>query len=192
MQKNYDKCLETILHHEGGYVNHPKDPGGETNLGVTKRVYEEHGGTKDMKDLTVEDVAPIYKKGYWDKMKGDELPDGLDLCVFDFGVNAGPGRAAKYLQTMIGTVADGGIGPNTLAKLKEYVNANGLAKSIDNYQEARQAYYEKLSTFDTFGKGWTRRVDETTQLAKTMISWIDKPFKVERDKLNDMYAKKGI
>ena len=170
MQANYDKCLETILHHEGGYVNHPKDPGGETNLGVTKRVYEEFGGTKDMKDLTVEDVAPIYKKGYWDKMKGDDLPTGLDLCVFDFGVNAGPGRAAKYLQTMIGTVADGGIGPNTLAKLKEYVDEHGLAKSIDNYQEARQAYYEKLSTFDTFGRGWTRRVDETTQLAKTMIS----------------------
>ena len=170
MQANYDKCLETILHHEGGYVNHPKDPGGETNLGVTKRVSEEFGGTKDMKDLTVEDVAPIYKKGYWDKMKGDELPNGLDLCVFDFGVNAGPGRAAKYLQTMIGTVADGGIGPNTLAKLKEYVDEHGLAKSIDNYQEARQAYYEKLSTFATFGRGWTRRVDETTQLAKTMIS----------------------
>ena len=170
MQANYDKCLETILHHEGGYVNHPKDPGGETNLGVTKRVYEEFGGTKDMKDLTVEDVAPIYKKGYWDKMKGDDLPNGLDLCVFDFGVNAGPGRAAKYLQTMIGTVADGGIGPNTLAKLKEYVDEHGLAKSIDNYQEARQAYYEKLSTFATFGRGWTRRVDETTQLAKTMIS----------------------
>ena len=170
MKSNYDKCLETILHHEGGYVNHPKDPGGETNLGVTKRVYEEFGGTKDMKDLTVEDVAPIYKKGYWDKMKGDDLPNGLDLCVFDFGVNAGPGRAAKYLQTMIGTVADGGIGPNTLAKLKEYVDEHGLAKSIDNYQEARQAYYEKLSTFATFGRGWTRRVDETTQLAKTMIS----------------------
>ena len=170
MQANYDKCLETILHHEGGYVNHPKDPGGETNLGVTKRVYLEHGGTKDMKDLLVEDVAPIYKKGYWDKMKGDELPNGLDLCVFDFGVNAGPGRSAKYLQTMIGTVADGGIGPNTLAKLREYVEEHGLATAIDNFQEARQEYYEKLSTFDTFGKGWTRRVDETTQLAKTMIS----------------------
>ena len=170
MQANYDKCLETILHHEGGYVNHPKDPGGETNLGVTKRVYEEFGGTKDMKDLTVEDVAPIYKKGYWDKMKGDELPNGLDLCVFDFGVNAGPGRAAKYLQTMIGTVADGGIGPNTLAKLKEYVDANGLEKCIEDYQGARQSYYEKLSTFSTFGKGWTRRVDETTELALSMIS----------------------
>ena len=62
MQKNYDKCLETILHHEGGYVNHSKIPGGETNLGVTKRVYEEHGGTKDMKDLTVEDVATQFIK----------------------------------------------------------------------------------------------------------------------------------
>ena len=170
MQKNYQPSLEMILHHEGGYVNHPRDPGGETNLGVTKRVYEEHGGEKDMKDLTVEDVAPIYKKGYWDKMKGDELPNGLDLCVFDFGVNAGPGRSAKYLQTMIGTVADGGIGPNTLKAVEAYVSEHGIDKSIENFQEARQGYYEKLSTFATFGKGWTRRVDETTQLAKMMIS----------------------
>ena len=169
MQSNYDKCLETILHHEGGYVNHPKDPGGETNLGVTKRVYEEFGGTKDMKELTVEDVAPIYKKGYWDKMKGDDLPSGLDLCVFDFGVNAGPGRSAKYLQTMIGTVADGGIGPNTLKAVDAYVEEHGIEKAVENFQEARQGYYEKLSTFDTFGKGWTRRVTETTELAKSFI-----------------------
>ena len=169
MQENYDKCLKAILHHEGGYVNHPKDPGGETNLGVTKRVYEEFGGTKDMKELTVEDVAPIYKKGYWDKMKGDDLPSGLDLCVFDFGVNAGPGRSAKYLQTMIGTVADGGIGPNTLKAVDAYVEEHGIEKVVENFQEARQGYYEKLSTFDTFGKGWTRRVTETTELAKSFI-----------------------
>ena len=169
MKSNYEKCLETILHHEGGYVNHPKDPGGETNLGVTKRVYQEHGGTKDMKDLLVEDVAPIYKKGYWDKMKGDDLPGGLDLCVFDFGVNAGPGRAAKYLQTQIGTVADGGIGPNTLAKLEEYIRENGEHEAVKKYQEMRQKYYESLSTFATFGKGWTRRVDETTKLALDLI-----------------------
>ena len=165
MNKNYDKCLETILHHEGGYVNHPEDPGGETNLGVTKRVYQEWGGTKDMKDLTFDDVAPIYKKNYWDKMKCDDLPSGLDLCVFDFGVNAGPGRAAKYLQTLIGTVADGGIGPNTLAKLKEYTDKTGVKETITNYQNERQRYYEKLSTFKTFGRGWTRRVEETTKLA---------------------------
>ena len=165
MKNNYDKCLETILHHEGGYVNHPQDPGGETNLGVTKRVYQEWGGTKDMKDLTFDDVAPIYRKNYWDKMKGDDLPSGLDLCVFDFGVNAGPGRAAKYLQTLIGTVADGGIGPNTLAKLKEYTDKTGVKETITNYQNERQGYYEKLSTFKTFGRGWTRRVEETTKLA---------------------------
>ena len=165
MNNNYDKCLETILHHEGGYVNHPEDPGGETNLGVTKRVYQEWGGTKDMKDLTFDDVAPIYKKNYWDKMKCDDLPSGLDLCVFDFGVNAGPGRAAKYLQTLIGTVADGGIGPNTLAKLKEYTDETGVKETITNYQNERQSYYEKLSTFKTFGRGWTRRVEETTKLA---------------------------
>ena len=165
MNKNYDKFLETILHHEGGYVNHPEDPGGETNLGVTKRVYQEWGGTKDMKDLTFDDVAPIYKKNYWDKMKCDDLPSGLDLCVFDFGVNAGPGRAAKYLQTLIGTVADGGIGPNTLAKLKEYTDKTGVKETITNYQNERQSYYEKLSTFKTFGRGWTRRVEETTKLA---------------------------
>ena len=169
MKANYNKCLETILHHEGGYVNHPKDPGGETNLGVTKRVYEEWGGDKAMKDLFVEDVAPIYKKNYWDKLKGDNLPDGLDLCVFDFGVNAGPGRSAKYLQKMIGTVADGGIGPNTLKKVDEYVDKHGLANTIENFQEARQGYYERLKTFETFGRGWTRRVVETTKLAKSML-----------------------
>ena len=165
MQSNYDKCLETILHHEGGYVNHPKDPGGETNLGVTKRVYEEFGGTKDMKDLTVEDVAPIYKKSYWDRVKGDELPAGLDLCVFDFGVNAGTGRAAKYLQNLVGATADGAIGPATLRTVNAYVQVEGLGATIDAYQSARQGYYEKLSTFETFGKGWTRRVIETTSSA---------------------------
>ena len=167
--ENWQKCLEAILHHEGGYVNHPKDPGGETNLGVTKRVYEEWGGTKDMKDLEVEDVEPIYKKNYWDRVKAESLPSGLDLCVFDFGVNAGTGRAAKYLQTMIGTTADGGIGPNTLKALSNYVESEGVEQTIKNYQAARQEYYESLSTFKTFGKGWTRRVDETTEMAIGMI-----------------------
>ena len=169
MKENYEKCLETILHHEGGYVNHPDDPGGETNLGVTKRVYEEWGGTKDMKDLTVEDVAPIYKKNYWDGVKGDELPSGLDLCVFDFGVNAGTGRAAKYLQNMVGATADGAIGPATLRTVHAYVQIEGLEHTIGEYQHKRQGYYEGLKHFATFGRGWTRRVSETTALAFEMI-----------------------
>jgi len=169
MQDNFEKCLETILHHEGGYVNHPKDPGGETNLGVTKRVWEEWGGTKDMKDLTPEDVAPLYKKNYWDRVKGDDLPSGLDLAVFDWAVNSGTGRAAKKLQSMIGTVADGGIGPNTLRILGEYIEAEGGVENvIRNYQAVRQEFYESLSTFETFGKGWTRRNEETAELALEM------------------------
>ena len=167
--ENYVTCLEMILHHEGGYVNHPKDPGGETNLGVTKRVYEDFGGTKDMKDLVREDVEPIYKKNYWDRMKCDDVPAGLDLCLFDFGVNAGTGRSAKYLQRMIGTVADGGIGRNTLRALGNYIEEVGTEGAIKNFQSKRQEYYESLSTFETFGRGWTRRVDETTQAALGMI-----------------------
>jgi lysozyme family protein len=166
---NFEDALEIILEHEGGYVNHPKDPGGETNLGVTKRVYEEFGGEKEMKDLTVEDVEPIYEENYWDKCKCGELPTGLDLCVFDFAVNAGPGRAAKYLQTMIGTVADGGIGPNTLGALSRYLDRHGVEETVEKYQEDRQEYYESLGTFDTFGRGWTRRVEETTEKAKEWI-----------------------
>ena len=167
--ENWEKCLKLILHHEGGYVNHPKDPGGETNLGVTKRVYEEWGGTKDMKDLTVEDVSPIYKKNYWDRIKGDELPSGLDLCVFDFGVNAGTGRAAKYLQRLVDTTVDGGIGPNSLKAVNEHVSRWSIEQTIDNYQAERQKYYERLKTFETFGRGWTRRVQETTKEAMNMI-----------------------
>jgi lysozyme family protein len=171
--ENWTKSLEAILHHEGGYVNHPKDPGGMTNLGVTKRVYEEWVGytvsENTMQNLTNEDVSPIYKKNYWDRVKGDQLPAGLDLCVFDFGVNAGTGRAAKYLQTLIGTVADGGIGPNTLKTLDAYVSKHGVKETIENYQAERQKYYESLSTFDTFGRGWTRRVTETTEMALSMI-----------------------
>src|SRR5210317_628509 len=143
-KENYQACLDIILHHEGGYVNHPKDPGGETNLGVTKRVYEDFGGTKDMKDLTVEDVAPIYEKNYWGRMKCDDIPAGLDLCVFGFG-------------------------PNTLRKLGEYIDEHGIENAIKNFQAARQSYYESLSTFETFGRGWTRRVDETTELALSMV-----------------------
>ena len=169
MANNFDHCLEIILHHEGGYVNHPKDPGGETNLGVTKRVYEEHGGTKDMKDLTFEDVAPIYKKSYWDRVKGDDLHPALALCIFDFGVNAGTGRAAKFIQKIVGTAVDGGIGPNSLKKIDAYVEKHGIEDVVKTYQSDRQKYYEKLKHFKTFGRGWTRRVNETTEAALKLI-----------------------
>ena len=169
MKENFDKSLKMILHHEGGYVNHPRDPGGETNLGVTKRVYEDWGGTKNMRDLNQEDVAPIYEKNYWGRAKCDHLPSGLDLAVFDWAVNSGVGRAAKKLQTMIGTEADGGIGPNTLKTLDEYIEHHGIEETLRNYKAIRQKFYESLSTFDTFGKGWTKRNEMTLQVCLEMI-----------------------
>jgi len=166
MKDNYDHCLGLILSHEGGYVNHPKDPGGETNKGITKRVYEnwcieQDLFQKDMKDLKISDVAPIYKENYWDRCKCDSLPDGVDLCVFDFGVNAGTGRGARFLQKCVGAIADGAIGPNTLRQVDEWVAMRGEEDLIVEYSERRRNYYKRLKTFSTFGKGWLRRVEET-------------------------------
>lgn len=172
MLSNFDNCLNIILKHEGGFVNHPKDPGGMTNLGVTKSVYEswvQHEVDEDtMRGLTAEDVGPIYKYWYWDKVKADELPSGLDLAVFDFAVNAGPGRAAKLLQRAVGATQDGAIGPNTLKAVQQYVSEHGGCDTISWYGELRQEYYESLKHFDTFGRGWTRRVEETTEAARKM------------------------
>ena len=100
-QHNFGNCVHKVLMSEGGYVNHPSDPGGMTNLGVTKKVYDEWTGKDNseevMRNLDHEDVKPIYEKNYWEKIKGDDLPQGLDLCIFDFGVNAGPSRAVKMI-----------------------------------------------------------------------------------------------
>ena len=165
MKDNFDECLKMLLHHEGGYVNHPSDPGGETNLGVTKKVYQEWGGTKDMKDLTVEDVAPIYKKNYWDRCKCDDLESGVDWVVFDWAVNSGTGRSAKAIQKICGAAQDGAIGPKTLA----LIGTQNTQYVIEEFGRIRQDFYESLKTFDTFGKGWTRRNKETTEKALEMI-----------------------
>ena len=157
-----------LLHHEGGYVNHPKDPGGE-NLGVTRAVYEQWVGRQvmdgEMKALTVEDVAPIYISNYWDKIRGDDLPSGLDFAAFDWAVNSGTGRPAKVIQKYISAKQDGAIGWGTLALVAE----NDPSKMIQ-YLEQRQKFYERLKTFETFGKGWTRRNQETLKAAMEMAN----------------------
>jgi len=168
VRENFERCLNLLLAHEGGFVNHPKDPGGMTNLGVTKKVYEEFVGRdvdeQEMRGLTPEDVAPLYKALYWDKVRGDHLPSGVDWAVFDWGVNSGTGRAAKALQNVLGTTPDGAIGPKTLS-LASVANAKAV---IYGLHEARQTFYESLSTFETFGRGWTRRNDETRDQAMEM------------------------
>lgn len=161
----FDEALKVILRHEGGYVNHPRDPGGITNLGVTKNTWEawtkKPATVADMRALTPAIVAPLYRARYWDDCRCGEMSPGLALCVFDFAVNAGPRRAVRYLQTMVGAVADGAIGPATIAAVKGFVAKHGDAEAVRQYQAARERYYRSLSTFDTFGRGWLRRVRET-------------------------------
>jgi len=166
MKDNFDECLKMLLHHEGGYVNHPADPGGETNLGVTKRVYEKWGGTKDMKDLTFDDVAPIYKENYWNRCKCSDLESGVDWAVFDWAVNSGTGRSAKAIQKICGAAQDGSIGPKTLA----LINTQDTSYVIEEFGKIRQGFYESLKTFKTFGRGWTRRNKETTEKALKMVA----------------------
>ena len=166
MKENFDKCLDMLLHHEGGYVWHEEDPGGETNLGVTKKVYQDWGGTKEMIDLTVEDVAPIYKKNYWDRCKCNELGSGLDWAVFDWAVNSGTRRVSKALQKACGAERDGVIGNKTLS----LANGQDVKYMIEEISVMRQSFYESLRTFKTFGRGWTRRNKETTEQALSMAS----------------------
>ena len=170
MKDNFDDALKAILHHEGGYVDHPKDPGGRTNLGCTQRVWEEWVGhpvdEKTMRGLTPELVAPLYKAKYWDKIKGDELPNGVDYIVFDAAINSGPGRAAKWLQQTVGAVPDGAIGAGTLAK----VAAMPAADIVEKYQQTRLQFLQSLPTWDTFGKGWGRRVAEVEDAAGKMLA----------------------
>lgn len=168
-QDAFPSALKELLKHEGGYANHPADPGGRTNLGVTQRVWEAWTGKKAnepiMRALTVEKVAPLYRKHYWETVRADELPGGLALTVFDFGVNAGPGRAIKFLQQLAGVLVDGVIGPMTVAAAKKYVAKHGEAAAICAYSELRRQYYRSLRTYGTFGKGWLRRVKEVEAAA---------------------------
>jgi lysozyme family protein len=165
MKQNFDQCFQMMLKHEGGFSDHPEDPGGITNLGVTLATYEQWVGravtVDEMKALTPKDVAPIYKDRYWDAVRGDDLPSGVDWSVFDWAVNSGPGRASRALQRIVGVTADGKIGPVTL----KAVHDMKADKIIDKMYDARQHFYEQLSTFDTFGRGWTRRNKETRQAA---------------------------
>lgn len=169
MENNYEQCLALVLKHEGGFVNLKSDPGGMTNLGVTKRVWEEWIGhpvdEAAMRALGPQDVAPLYKKNYWDKVSGNSLPDGVDYAVFDFAVNSGPSRAAKTLQQILGVAADGKIGPATLAAI-EKANPRDVATAIC---EERLAFLQSLPTYATFGKGWSRRVSEVENTAFSMV-----------------------
>jgi lysozyme family protein len=169
MKKNFDKSLLEVLKSEGGFQKDERDPGnakgGMTNLGCTKAVWEEFVGhpvsEADMRALTPASVAPLYKRKYWDKVAGDDLPAGLDYAVFDAAINSGPGRAAKWLQEVAGVPADGSIGKQTLAA----VDAFSPLELIAQYNDKRLQFLESLPTFATFGKGWSNRVSSVQSIA---------------------------
>jgi lysozyme family protein len=168
MRANYIESLQAVLVHEGGFVNNPKDPGGMTNLGCTKATWEEYCGKpvdeKTMRGLTVIDVMPLYKTKYWDKICCDDMPMGIDYVVFDAAINSGPGRAAKWLQSCIGVTPDGSIGPKTLAAIK----AKDAKQLVNDYCAFRLSYLKELPTWNTFGKGWERRVKEVNEKGLSM------------------------
>ena len=170
MRDNFEQCMGWLLEHEGGYVNHPSDPGGETNFGVTRAVYEQYAGRQvmdgEMEGLTHDDVYPIYRENYWNRVRGDDLPSGVDWSVFDWGVNSGTSRAAKALQRIAGVEQDGGIGPMTLQAVLEVEPA----EIVEQMHHMRDGFYRSLSTFDMFGRGWIRRNDETKEQALNLLN----------------------
>lgn len=167
---NFAKSLAMVLVHEGGFVHDKFDPGGATNKGVTQAVYDSwrdsHGQPEQtVKNMTDSELAGIYRLLYWDRARGDDLPPGVDYAVFDFAVNSGVSRAAKYLQAVVGVAADGIIGRQTIAAVAN----KGAANTINALCAKRLGFLQGLKIFWRFGKGWSRRVADVRAAALRMV-----------------------
>lgn len=166
----YARALPRVLVHEGGYVNDPFDPGGATNKGITFRVYDGYRQrkglpTQDVRNITAAEISDIYKLQYWDAVKGDILPAGVDYVLFDGGIMSGPSQSIKWLQRALGNVVvDGQMGQATLAAVAEHPNKPAL---IDAICDRRMAFLRALRTFGRFGKGWTQRVEGVREVGKS-------------------------
>lgn len=172
-KESYKGSLQLVLAHEGGYVNHPADPGGATNKGVTQKVYDQYRRSHNLAPRSVRhiedhEVQGIYRRSYWDKVEGDRLPAGLDYAVFDYGVNSGVSKAAKDLQRTLNQNAnmygisgqlkvDGIIGDGTVAAACAAADVDEVGL-IEAYCNRRMGFLKSLKTFRVFGRGWTRRV----------------------------------
>lgn len=169
MRKNFEPSLKEVLRQEGGYVDHPSDPGGATMKGITIGTYREYKRnpyiTKEqLKAIPDSEVTDIYRSRYWNPLRCDDMPDGVDFLLFDFGVNAGVGRSAKMLQQILKVAQDGIIGPKTV----EAAKSMDKDKLIIEFSEAKEAFYKSLKTFPVFGKGWLKRVAESAETAKSL------------------------
>ena len=166
MQSKFQEVVEMVLKHEGGYVDHKDDPGGRTKYGISQRAYPD----VDIAELTEEDAASIYKRDYWDRIKGDDLPVGVACAVMDYAVNSGISRASKALQSVCGIAnGDGIIGPASLNAVWTTVKNTSEEDVINAVTEQRQGFIRSLSIYETFGKGWERRITETQEKALELI-----------------------
>lgn len=173
MRDNFAKAYRKTIAAEGGFSQHPLDPGGATMKGVTLKTYSAHLGrqatVEELKAIPEEHLLAIYGQGYWDKCRCDDLPSGLDVCVFDWAVNSGPRRAVRALQELAGVTPDGDVGPKTLAAVASWWAYYGPKTCIAMYQNERMEYLEDLPTFKVFGNGWTKRVIDMEQFAYTLV-----------------------
>lgn len=144
---SFEQAVAMVLKHEGGYVNDSRDPGGETRFGISKRAYPD----VDILRLTEDEAKAIYKRDYWDKLRTDEIPEPLAICLFDAAVNMGRDKAVRLLQRACGVAQDGVMGGNTIAA------ANRLSDAVVRFSTERAIAYTGIRGFDTFGKGWLRR-----------------------------------
>ena len=192
MKYNYVKSLAFTLRFEGGWSNHPQDPGGATMKGVIQRVYDGYRQRRGLPKQSVRyieerELQEIYRKQYWDAVKGDLLPAGVDLAVFDFGVNSGPVRAIKYLQIAAGCKKiDGNLGEATLDAIKQ-ADPVELAKKVN---DLRIRFLRSLGTFKTFGKGWSSRVAScravSVKMATEAAPMVDRITPVPEDPMEEV------
>lgn len=157
---NFAICLKQVLAYEGGNADNPKDPGGRTSRGITQRVYDNYCdkhtiARADVWKASDATIASIYRENYWNRIDGDKLPDGIDLCIFDAAVNSGLGQAAKWVQRSLQLRPDGDFGPATIECVKTCIDQIELIKAICS---RRLAMLQALPTWRTFGKGWQARV----------------------------------
>jgi lysozyme family protein len=165
---NYDASLARVLKHEGGYTNHPSDPGGPTNFGITihdyRRYIKASGTAADVRAMKLADAAKIYRARYWHALRCDELPAGLDYAVFDYGVNSGIGRAAKVMQRLLGIGAGTAMTDTVIAAVRDTRPSALIGRLCDE----RLAFLKSLRTWPVFGVGWGRRVAEVRRDALAM------------------------
>lgn len=151
---NFDQAFDILLKHEGGFVDHPDDPGGATRFGVTEAVAREVGYRGDMRDLPLDLAKRIYRERYWDAVKADQLPAQVRYVVFDAAVNSGVGQAARWLQRAVGVRDDGVIGPQTLAAVAQH-SPEALTR---RFLSQRLRFMSGLANWPAFGRGWARRI----------------------------------